>query len=208
MGFRRGNTRRGLVRHPADPAGGDRSDRPPPTAGHPAGRVPSAGVAAAVGRRGGGLHRLGRCARHVRLRAARPLGGGDGDRGIARSPHAAPAAVVVDRAMYGDRSDPARVASRVGEQLTSGMDSGLAGVVAAVRHALRMPYVAVSARGEVVAADGTRPPGELGSVPLIYGGEPVGEVLVGLRPGERALDAADRRVLAVVAYLEGRGTRE
>lgn len=105
----------------------------------------------------------------------------------------------VDRAMYGDRSDPARVASRVGEQLTSGVDSGLTGVVVAVHDALRMPYVAVSARGEIVAAHGTRPPGELGSVGLEYGGEPVGELLVGLRPGERALDVADRRVLALLA---------
>jgi two-component system, NarL family, sensor kinase len=100
---------------------------------------------------------------------------------------------LVDRAMYGDRRDPARVASRVGE----GLAGGLPGVVAAVREALRLPYVAIETSGSVVSA------GVAGRtvvpVPLQYAGAEVGRLLVGLRPGEKDLDPADRGVLALLA---------
>jgi two-component system NarL family sensor kinase len=105
---------------------------------------------------------------------------------------------LVDRAMYGDRRDPARVASRVGQQLLAGPDAGLRGVAAAVRAALRMPYVAVSAAGVVLAADG-RSDGPMRSIALEYGGATVGELLVGLRPGERELSVADRNALTLLA---------
>jgi two-component system NarL family sensor kinase len=106
---------------------------------------------------------------------------------------------LVDRAMYGDRGDPARVASRVGERLAAGPTAGLPGVVAAVREALRLPYVAVAMHSDVLAADGHMPDGSVASVVLEYGGEVVGELLVGLRPGERELSVADRNVLTLLA---------
>ncbi|MFG1912388.1 histidine kinase [Kribbella sp. NPDC048928] len=147
---------------------------------------------------------------------------------------------LVDRALYGDRHDPARVASRVGSQLSS----GLPGVVAAIRAALRLPYAALRVDGATIAADGTLPtrphPGTDGTnttatgptalaaadagvaraetigvavdgvgaggvregvfvVPLVYGGEVVGALEVGVRSGESALSAADRSVLGLVA---------
>lgn len=118
---------------------------------------------------------------------------------------------LVDRAMYGDRQDPARVATRVGE----GLSGGLPGVVAAVRESLRLPYVAIESGGTVVTA-GTHPTGAsavasvgdaaraadkrgLVEVPLEYGGGEVGRLIVGLRPGERELAPADKNVLALVA---------
>ena len=61
-----------------------------------------------------------------------------------------------------------------------------------------MPYVAVSAADGVLAHDG-HPDGELRSIGLVYRGENVGEMIVGLRPGERELAVADRDVLAHVA---------
>ena len=60
---------------------------------------------------------------------------------------------LVDRALYGDRNDPARVASRVGEQLSA----GLPGVVAAIRSALRLPYAALIVDNRIVAEAGTPP---------------------------------------------------
>lgn len=105
---------------------------------------------------------------------------------------------LVDRAMYGDRRDPARVASRVGQQLLAGPDVGLPAVASVVRIALRIPYVAVSAADGVLADDG-RPDGAVRSIALEYGGETVGELLVGLRPGERELAVADRTVLTLLA---------
>lgn len=101
---------------------------------------------------------------------------------------------LVDRALYGDRRDPARVASRVGEQLSA----GLPGVVAAIRSALRLPYVALTCGNTIVTADGT-PPQTVVPLELEYGGTTVGALLIGLRSGESELSSADRDVLALVA---------
>ena len=103
------------------------------------------------------------------------------------------------RLVYGERSSPGRVASRVGEQLVSS-GAGLVGPAEAVRTALRLPYVAVA----VADADGTTvgsgvPGGPTRSVPLVYDGERVGELIIGLRTGERNLSAADSRLVAMLA---------
>jgi signal transduction histidine kinase len=105
---------------------------------------------------------------------------------------------LVDRAMYGDRDDPASVVSRIGAELLAEREGGLAGVVTAVRGGLRMPFAAVLADGALLASDGV-PPAVTGSIPLGYGGTPVGELVVGLRAGERALSDADHTVLGLVA---------
>ncbi|HEY0475427.1 MAG TPA: histidine kinase [Kribbella sp.] len=105
--------------------------------------------------------------------------------------------LLVDRAMYGDRRDPARVASRVGEALSANPAGGMPGVVAAIRSAMRLPYVAVSADGSLLAADGVA--GIVVPVDLSYGGTAVGSLLVGLRSGESGLSLADRHILALVA---------
>ncbi|MFC7040152.1 GAF domain-containing sensor histidine kinase [Nonomuraea rubra] len=134
----------------------------------------------------------------------------------------------VDRILYGDRADPVRAVSRVGERLRAGL-AGLAGVVEAVREALRMPYAALritapddhdsqaghdshaghdsqvghgtAAGSGTAAVSGTAPQSlqSLHAVPLVYGDERVGELVVGLRPGERRLAAADRAVLELLA---------
>ncbi|TDW21259.1 histidine kinase [Kribbella kalugense] len=101
---------------------------------------------------------------------------------------------LVDRALYGDRHDPARVASRVGEQLSA----GLPGVIAAIRSALRLPYAALMVDGQVIAMDGT-PPMSVVPLELSYGGEVVGTLDVGVRSGESTLSSADRSVLGLVA---------
>ncbi|MFC9693315.1 histidine kinase [Kribbella sp. NPDC056951] len=101
---------------------------------------------------------------------------------------------LVDRALYGDRRDPARIASRVGEQLSA----GLPGVVAAIRSGLRFPYTALAVDGTAIAADGT-PPQIVVPLDLEYAGTSVAQLLIGVRSGEKALSAADRDVLALVA---------
>ena len=104
----------------------------------------------------------------------------------------------VDRWMYGDRRDPARVAGRLGEHLAAGDERGLEGVVAALRSALRLPYAAIVDHEVVVAAAGEAPP-QRSRVPLSYAGEEVGQLEVGLRPGERRLSSADAAALSLVA---------
>jgi signal transduction histidine kinase len=100
----------------------------------------------------------------------------------------------VDRVLYGDRADPVRAVSRVGARL----DTGLPGVLEAVREALRMPFAALRVDGAEKAASGTAP-SLLAAVPLTYGGDRLGELVVGLRAGERRLGAADRSVLELLA---------
>ncbi|HVD81374.1 MAG TPA: histidine kinase, partial [Propionibacteriaceae bacterium] len=104
---------------------------------------------------------------------------------------------LVDGALYGARGDPARVVSRLGEQLAT-PDAGLQGVVTTIRTALRLPYLAIERDGRVLASDG-EPPERVHPWPLTRGGRSEGRLMVGLRPGERDVAAADRRVLAMLA---------
>ena len=104
---------------------------------------------------------------------------------------------LVDGAIYGDRGDPARVVSRLGEQLAT-PDAGLQGVVTTVRSALRLPYLAIEREGRVLASDGGTPE-RVHPWPLTRGGKSEGQLVVGLRIGERDLAAADRRALAILA---------
>ena len=63
---------------------------------------------------------------------------------------------IVDRAMYGDRANPARVVSQLGAQLAQPVgdqdpQAGLSRVVASIRQALRLPYVALERDGQILA---------------------------------------------------------
>lgn len=105
---------------------------------------------------------------------------------------------VVDRLFYGDRGDPVRAISRVGQRLleTDGADKSL--TLDAVREALRLPYAELSADGATVASSG-QPTERVHSVSLRLGDEQLGELVVGLRTGEDRLSAADAHVLELMA---------
>jgi len=115
----------------------------------------------------------------------RPCAGSD--RPVARS--GARLQRAVDRLLYGERSDPLRVASRVGGRL----GTGLASTLAEVQEALRLPFVAVRVEGVDVASVGT-PDVSTVSLPLAEGA-----LVVGLRAGEKKLSAADEKVLGLLA---------
>ncbi|TCK22614.1 sensor histidine kinase [Pseudonocardia endophytica] len=106
---------------------------------------------------------------------------------------------LVDRALYGDRSDPVRALSGMGERLRAGdPGDGIGPVLAAVCDALRLPSAAVVRDGIERARHGS-PDGAVESVPLVYRGEEVGALVVGVRSGQRALDRTDRAALDVLA---------
>ena len=108
---------------------------------------------------------------------------------------------LLDRAFYGARRDPVRALAAVGERLevvAAPHGDGLAGVLEAVCSTLRLPWAAIVVDGVEVAGYGTAPPDRHG-VPIRAGGEPVGELVVGLRPGEARIAAADERVLSMLA---------
>jgi two-component system, NarL family, sensor kinase len=96
----------------------------------------------------------------------------------------------VERLLYGQRSDPLGVASRVGRRLGVGLGAPLD----EIREALRLPYAAVTVDGSPVAASGTAGT-PTARIPL--GAD--GELVVGLRGGERRLSPADERLLHVLA---------
>jgi signal transduction histidine kinase len=101
----------------------------------------------------------------------------------------------VDRLFYGARSDPVQAVSRVGERLAA---DDLAGVLAGARDALRLPFAALRRDGRELAASG-EPPAVLHTVPLVFRGERAGELIVGVRRGERRLAAADLAILDLLA---------
>jgi two-component system, NarL family, sensor kinase len=110
---------------------------------------------------------------------------------------------LVDRRLYGERHDPVRAVARLGERLrgTPGGEpggDGLAEVLRGVCEALRLPFASLHA-GQVQVACVGRPGGPSESVALEHGGQPVGALVVGVRSGEQALGAADRRVLGLLA---------
>jgi signal transduction histidine kinase len=102
----------------------------------------------------------------------------------------------VDRLLYGARSDPVHAVSRVGERLSATDD--IAGVLDGIREALRLPFAALRRDGRELAAAGERPE-TLHAVSLTFRGGRVGELVVGVRRGERALGPADLAVLGLLA---------
>ena len=104
---------------------------------------------------------------------------------------------VIEELLFGDRADPGRAMTGVGERLSD--DPVLA--LRALRQSLVLPYAALLADGAVVASSGTAST-PTRSFPLQAG--PAGaELVVGLRPGELRLRAADETALAVVAPALG-----
>ncbi len=104
---------------------------------------------------------------------------------------------VIEELLFGDRADPGRAMAGVGERLSD--DPVLA--LRALRQSLVLPYAALLAGAEVVASSGTAST-PTRSFPL-QAGQAGGELVVGLRPGELRLRAADERALAVVAPALG-----
>src|SRR5580658_1922272 len=105
---------------------------------------------------------------------------------------------VIDRALYGDRRDPVRAVSLVGERLAGTGAAGLTGVLETLCDSLRLPFAAVRFGPAEVAAHGTAPE-LLHSVGLRYDGGRIGELIVGLRSGQRRLGAQDLAVLELLA---------
>ncbi|GEM90643.1 sensor histidine kinase [Oceanithermus desulfurans] len=113
---------------------------------------------------------------------------------------------LVNRAMYGERDDPAGLLLRLGERLqrTESPERTLQGIVDTLAQALKLPYVAI-ALGEgsdAIASHGTAQ-NATRTFPLVYQGQTIGELHVAERgPGER-LTPQDHRSLAMIAHHAG-----
>jgi signal transduction histidine kinase len=114
----------------------------------------------------------------------------------------------VNKLMYGERDDPYAVLSRLGSRLesTPAYDAVLPAVARTVQEALKLPYAEIQLQRkdgfETVATAGD--PGENAlRLPLVYGGETVGRLVLGPRAGEEGFADAERRLLEDLAHQIG-----
>ena len=108
---------------------------------------------------------------------------------------------LVERAIYGARRDPAEAVAAVGARLGdvgAAEGAGLHGVLQALAQVMRFPWAAVVVHGVEIASCGD-PPAARHATPLRQGGDVLGELVIGLRPGESRLDPNDARVIDLVA---------
>ena len=104
---------------------------------------------------------------------------------------------LVEQVTYGERRDPARVMSSVAPHLHA-EGASFAAVAGSLADTLRMPYVAVlDAEGNALGEAG-RPGGQRHEVELQHAQRVVGTLVLGLRPGERALSEKDVRGVALL----------
>src|SRR6266699_309583 len=118
----------------------------------------------------------------------------------------------VNRVMFGDRNEPYRVLSRLGQRLeeTLQASSVLPTIVETVAHALKLPYVAIAWKREQlplgaesplpVAAFGTSGGGRaITRVPLIHQGKHLGDLVLSPRGRGEELTPADLRLVRDLA---------
>jgi signal transduction histidine kinase len=114
----------------------------------------------------------------------------------------------VNRLMYGERDDPYAVLSRLGQRLEATLEphAMLPAVAESVAHALKLPHVAIELkRGEEyeTAAEYGWPAGEPLRLPLVYGTETVGRIVLSPRAPGESFGPADRRLLDDLARQAG-----
>jgi signal transduction histidine kinase len=114
----------------------------------------------------------------------------------------------VNRLMYGERDDPYAVLSRLASRLesTPAHDAVLPTVTRTVKEVLKLPYAEIQLRREdgfeTAAAAGDPVDDEL-RLPLVYGGETVGQLVLGSRAGEEGFSDTERRLLEDLAHQIG-----
>jgi len=114
----------------------------------------------------------------------------------------------VNRLLYGERDEPYKVISRLGQRLeaTLAPEAVLPTIVETVTGALRLPYAAIRLKqdGEdVMAASSGRAEDELTRLPLVYQSERIGDLLLAPRARGETFSSADRALLADLAHQAG-----
>lgn len=114
----------------------------------------------------------------------------------------------VNRLMYGQRDEPVAVLSQLGTRLETTLtpDAILPGLVETVAETLKLPYAAVALQvGDElkVQAESGQASGPLETFPLIYQGQPIGQLWVAPRAPGEAFNPADRLLLTNMARQAG-----
>ncbi len=114
----------------------------------------------------------------------------------------------VNHLLYGERDDPYRVISRLGQRLEAALapEAVLPTIVETVVQALKLPYAAIALKQAeelvIVASHGTAQ-GEALHLPLVSQAEQVGELILAPRALGEAFTPADRRLLTDLAQQAG-----
>jgi signal transduction histidine kinase len=118
---------------------------------------------------------------------------------------------LVDRMMYGQRSNPYAALTGISRQLegTPSDSEALSAVAAAVADTLRLPYVAITLSGTSapVVVIGVLENQSV-ELPLLHAGTEVGRLTVGLRRGERRLSSRDAALLDDISRLAAAAAHE
>lgn len=128
---------------------------------------------------------------------------------LALAPLRGLASRTVNRLMYGNRDDPARVLNDLGARLQAVLLPGdvLPAAVEAVADSLRVPYVAVdiadAAGAFRTAAERGHPVGPVQETALVHSGETVGRLRVSGRGRDDPLDATDLTLIDALAAQVG-----
>lgn len=115
----------------------------------------------------------------------------------------------VNRVMYGERDDPTTVLARLSQRLDSALapDSVLQTIVETIAQTLCLPYAAISLSSDAqvslfASAAGSPPPASI-SLPLTYGSERVGALLLAPRSEGESFSTADLSLLNLIARQAG-----
>jgi signal transduction histidine kinase len=114
----------------------------------------------------------------------------------------------VNHLMYGERDDPYAALSRLGQRLEAAYapESVLPTILETVAQTLKLPYVGIALNQDgdfKIAAEFGRSKSEPINLPLIYQGEPVGELILAPRaPGEH-FTSSERQLLDDLARRAG-----
>jgi signal transduction histidine kinase len=111
----------------------------------------------------------------------------------------------VNHLMYGKRDDPYAVLSHLGNRLESTLapDDVLPAVTRTVQEALKLPYAEIQLKlkeGFETAAAAGNPVDDTLRLPLTYGGETVGRLVLGTRAGEDSFSPEEKRLLEDLAH--------
>jgi two-component system, NarL family, sensor kinase len=104
----------------------------------------------------------------------------------------------VDTFIFGFRRDPSQALSQVTTELLANTDNEVEASLRAVSNSLRLPGIALLSDGRRIGP----PASGIGTetmIPLRYGPETIGQLLVNPRRGQAALDASDLAALQLVA---------
>lgn len=104
----------------------------------------------------------------------------------------------IDRLFFGARRDPVRALAAVGARLEEPPSAGLSGVLEGLCQVMRLPWASLTAGGQEIAFHGDAPE-RRHAVCLRQSGDIVGELTIGLRPGESRLDPADEQVIRLLS---------